>query len=263
MDFRKIKGVKHYVYDSKEELWQHQAHIDGERYSNIKIIDDWKEGKEGDWVMSDDNKIVQLLKVSESIKHPNDRPNYTHSNGYVRTIVGTFLRNEKTQMDTNFDEHPNRYTFSKKIINTNDRVKERKNPTNKEKIFATTVAVGTDAVKAYMDAFEEEDKDKARKKAVVLLKQRRVMEEIEKNVKDVAKALGVSHDYILSSLKHLADHSDDQNIALQSLKELGKAIGTLGGQVKRVETGVVGMFQGFSPDQLQSARRQIEGKEEV
>ena len=89
------------------------------------------------------------------------------------------------------------------------------------------------------------------------------MEEIEKNVKDVAKALGVTDAYILRSLKHLADYSDDQNIALQSLKELGKAIGTLGGQVKKVETGVVGMFQGFSPEQLQSARRQIEEKKEV
>ena len=89
------------------------------------------------------------------------------------------------------------------------------------------------------------------------------MEEIEKNVKDVAKALNIDHDYILRSLKHLADFSDDPNISLQSLKELGKAIGTLGGGVKRVETGVVGMFQGFSPEQLNSARRQLESKKEI
>jgi len=255
MDFRKIKGVKHYVYDDLTEFQKHNP--------NTNVIFDWKKGEEGDWVLADDNGIAQLLKVSSKIAHPNDRPNYTHSKGYVRTIVGTFLRNDKTKMDTNFDEHPNRYTFSKTIKNTNNRVKERKNPTNKEKVFATTVAVGTDAVQAYMDAFEEKDRDKARKKAVVLLKQRRVMEEIEKNVKDVAKALNIDHDYILRSLKHLADFSDDPNISLQSLKELGKAIGTLGGGVKRVETGVIGMFQGFSPEQLNSARRQLESKKEV
>ena len=255
MDFRKIKGVKHYVYDDLTEFQKHNP--------NTNVVFDWKKGEEGDWVLADDNGIAQLLKVSSKIAHPNDRPNYTHSKGYVRTIVGTFLRNEKTKMDTNFDEHPNRYTFSKTIKNTNNRVKERKNPTNKEKVFATTVAVGTDAVQAYMDAFEEKDRDKARKKAVVLLKQRRVMEEIEKNVKDVAKALNIDHDYILRSLKHLADFSDDPNISLQSLKELGKAIGTLGGGVKRVETGVIGMFQGFSPEQLQSARRQLESKKEI
>jgi len=250
MEYRKIKGVKHYVYDDIDEFQKDHPE------ENVSY--DWKNAKEGDWVVADeDSRICQLLKVSEKIKHPNDRPNYTHSKGYVRTVVGTFLRNDKTKMDTNFDEHPNRYTFSKKIKNTNSRVKERTSTTNKEKIFATTVAVGTDAVKAYMDAFNEEDKEKARKKALVLLKQRRVMEEIEKNVKDVAKALGVNHEYVLRSLKHLADFSDDQNIALQSLKELGKAIGTLGGQVKKVETGVVGMFQGFSPDELKGARREL------
>jgi len=166
-------------------------------------------------------------------------------------------------MDTNFEEHPNRYTFSKKIKNTNSRVRERKNATNKEKLFATTVAVGTDAVKAYMEAFEEDNRDKARKKAVVLLKQRRVMEEIQKSVKDVAENLGINHEYVLRSLKHLADFSEDENISLQSLKELGKAVGTLGGGPKRIETGVVGMFQGFSPEQIQGARRELKDTNEV
>ena len=89
------------------------------------------------------------------------------------------------------------------------------------------------------------------------------MEEVEKNVNDVAKKLGIDHDYILRSLKHLADYSDDQNIALQSLKELGKAVGTLGTGTKKVETGVIGMFQGFSPEQLQGARRELNEENEV
>ena len=172
-------------------------------------------------------------------------------------MVGTFLRNEKTQMDTDFDKHPNRYTFSTKIKNTNSRVKSRKNCTNKEKIFATTVATGVDAVSAYMKAFSEANRGTARKKAVVLLKQRIVMSEIEKTSKEIAKELGIDHEYILGSLKHLADSSDDQNIALQSLKELGKAIGTLGGGTKKIETGVVGLFQGFSENELEGARRNI------
>ena len=253
MEYREIKRVKHYVYDDIEEF----------PHKDVEPVKNWREGKQGDWVYSDDNRIVQLLKVSEKLKHPHDRPNYSHSKGYVRTIVGTFLRNDKTQMDTNFEEHPNRYTFSKKIKNTNSRVRERKNATNKEKLFATTVAVGTDAVKAYMEAFEEDNRDKARKKAVVLLKQRRVMEEIQKSVKDVAENLGINHEYVHRSLKHLADFSEDENISLQSLKELGKAVGTLGGGPKRIETGVVGMFQGFSPEQIQGARRELKDTNEV
>ena len=57
--------------------------------------------------------------------------------------------------------------------------------------------------------------------------------------------------------------SEDENISLQSLKELGKAIGTIGGQVKKIETGVLGMFQGFQPEHLTSAKRPeiTDGKE--
>jgi len=248
VESRKIRHTRHYVYDTKEE-WR-ADHPKGILHS------EWRDAKEGDWVLSDDKRIVQLLKVSDEMKHPNDSKHYKLQKGWVRTIVGTFVNTPKTYMDTDFSKHPNRYTFSQKIKNPGNRVKDRTNCTNKEKIFATNVAVGKDAVSAYMKAFTEANRDKARKKAVVLLKQRRVMSEIEKTSKEIAKELGIDHTYILGSLKQLADTSEDQNIALQSLKELGKAIGTLGG-VKKIETGVVGMFQGFSPEEIDVAQRKI------
>jgi len=114
-----------------------------------------------------------------------------------------------------------------------------------------------------MDAYEEDSPDKAKRKAVVLLKQERVMKEVERGVQDIAKSLGINHEYILNNLKVLAETSADENIALQSLKELGKAIGTLGTGVKKIEQGIVGMFQGFSPEQIEKAERKIlsSGKE--
>jgi len=248
LESRKIKKINHYVFDSIEEFKKHNS---GEVKNN------WKEASEGDWVYSDDNRIVQLLKVSERISHPNDRKNYTHSKGWVRTVVGTFLNNDKSTMDTDFDRHPNRYTFSTKIKNTATRVKERKNCTNKEKDFTTQIVVGKTAVKSYMEAFDETNPTKAKKKAVVLLKQERIMKEIEKGVGDIATELGIDHEYVLSRLKYLADNSDDENISLQSIKELGKAVGTLGGMTKKVETGVIGMFQGFDPKQIESAKRNL------
>ena len=237
------------MYDNEKEFKTHNP--EGILHS------EWRDGKEGDWVLSDDKKVVQLLKVSDKLSHPKDSKNYKQSKGYVRTIVGTFINADKTYMDTDFQKHPNRYTFSTKIKNTNQRVKERINCTNREKIFATSVAVGKDAVAAYMKAFSEANRGTARKKAVVLLKQRRVMTEIEKTSKDIAKELGIDHEYILGSLKQLADTSEDQNVSLQSLKELGKAIGTLGNTTRTIETGVIGMFQGFSPDEIEGAQRKL------
>ena len=255
MQYQKIKNIKYYVYDNEQEFRVH--------HPDAPIVSNWKDGQEGDWVISDDNRIVQLLKVSNRIQHPNDRKNYTLNKGWVRTVVGTFLNNPKSKMDTDFDKHPNRYTFSTKIKNTNKRVKERETCTSKEKEFVTNVVVGKTAVESYMEAFNETNKTNAKKKAVVLLKQRRIMSEIEKGVGDIAKELGIDHEFILSRLKYLAERSEDENISLQSLKELGKAIGTIGGQVKKIETGVLGMFQGFQPEHLTSAKRPeiTDGKE--
>ena len=158
-------------------------------------------------------------------------------------------------MDTDFSSHPNRYTFSKTIKNTSDRVKSRKKVTNKEREFATNVVVGMGAIDAYKKAYSEMSNNKARKKATILLKQERVMKEIEKSVLDVAKGLGIDHEYILAKLKHLSDYSEDDNIILQSTKELGKIVGTSGTTVKQREVGLMGVFQGFTGEQLEGANR--------
>ena len=246
MEHRKIRGHKHYVYDSVEEF--HSENPD-----KLGVEQNWRTAKEGDWVMSDDGRVVQLLKVSD-IHHPNDRKNYKYAKGWCRTIVGTFLILDKTYMDTDFSQHKNRYTFSKTIGNVKN-IRKRTNSTKKEKLFTTNVISGMGAVKSYMDAYNEENFNNAKKKSVVLLKQERIMSEIEKGVLDVAKEMGIDHEYILDRLKRLADYSEDDNIILQSTKELGKIIGTSGTVVKQRDIGILGMFEGFSPEQLQTADR--------
>jgi len=247
MEYQKIKGKRHYVYDDIDEFQQD--------YPNKLPVKNWRKAEENDWVWSDDDRIVQLLKVS-SIKHPQDRKNYTWAKGWVRTIVGTFLNRENTKMDTDFSKHPNRYTFSTKIKNTSSRVKERENLTKNERIFSVNVAGGMGAVKSYMEAYEETDPEKARKKSVILLKQERIMQEVERSVLEVSKTLGLDHEYVLRKLKLLADCSEDDNIILQSTKEIGKIIGTTGTTVKQKEVGVFGVFQGFSPEQLENIEKQ-------
>jgi len=254
MDYRQIKNKKHYIYEHISEFYN--AHPDKTPKK------DWRLGKEGDWVWSDDGKIVQLLKVVDKIRHPNDRKNYKYASGYVRTVVGTFLKTKGVKMDTDFSKHPNRYTFSGKNPKS---VKEREGVTNKEKIFATNVAVGMGPVKAYMDAFNSDDELQSRRKATILLKQERVMQEVEKSVLDIAKGMGLDHEYVLNKLKCLADNSSDDGIVLQSTKELAKIIGTSGTTIKQKEMGIIGMFQGFSPEQLKKAERpqlsEIKGEE--
>ena len=247
---RTIKGIPHYVYEDLEEFQKD--------HPNTVVHPDWRKSEENDWVYSDDDRIVQLLKVSKNVNHHSDRKNYKFAQGWVRTVVGSFLNRPNVKMDTDFDNHPNRYTFSTNIKNTSEQVYKRKQTTNKEKEFATNVVVGMGAVDAYKKAYSEMSDQKARKKATILLKQERVMKEIEKGVLDVAKGLGIDHEYILGKLKNLADFSEDDNIILQSTKELGKIVGTSGNIIKQKEMGLLGVFQGFSPEQLEGAVRTSE-----
>jgi len=255
MENRRIKNIKHFVYDDLEEFKKD--------HPNTVVHPDWRKADENSWVYSDDDRIIQLLKVKKMVSHHSDTKNYKYADGWVRTVVGSFINKKSTKMDTDFSSHPNRYTFSKTIKNTSERVHKRTKITNKEKDFATNVVVGMGALDAYKNAFKEESNQKARKKATILLKQERVMEEIQKSVLDVAKGLGIDHEYILGKLKHLADYSEDDNIILQSAKELGKIIGTSNNNIKQKEVGLMGVFQGFSQEQLEGASRdqkQIEGE---
>jgi len=242
-----IKGKRHFIYESPDEFLKET----GLKYKYWK-----KSPKKGDWVQSDDGGILQILKYG-NLNHHGDTENYKSNKGYVRTVVGSFLINENSYMDTDFSQHPNRYTFSKKIKNSNENFSKRENITINEKLFITDVVSGKDAVTAVQNVYGTEDYKKAKHKAFALLKQDRVMNEIEKGVIDVAKGLGINHEYVLTTLKNLADRSDDDNVILQSAKELGKIIGTSGKIIKQRDVGLVGMFGGFSPEQLEEAQRAI------
>ena len=171
------------------------------------------------------------------------------------TIIS--IKTKDSSMDSDFSKHKDRYTFSGKKSTPAKRLRSRKTVTKKERLFATSVAAGHGVVAAYQSSFGNSMPDqKARAKAVILLKQERVMKEIEKSVMDVAKSMGIDHQYVLNNLKILCESSEDENIVLQSTKELGKAIGTLGApQKKNVEMGIYGMMQQFSPEEIDEAKR--------
>ena len=57
MDYRKIKGVSHYVFDDRPEFEEWMRLNRGEV---PPIAEDWRTAKEGDWVEADDGGIVQI-----------------------------------------------------------------------------------------------------------------------------------------------------------------------------------------------------------
>ncbi len=69
---RKIKDVEHYVYEDIDEF--------REAHPNTVVHPDWRKAEEGDWVVSDDDRVVQLLKVKTNVNHHSDTKNYNYAN---------------------------------------------------------------------------------------------------------------------------------------------------------------------------------------
>ena len=116
MDFKDIKGKRHYVYSLTE--WEI-------KYPESRL-ESWKVGLEGDWVLTDDNHVVQILK----------RANYGGME-VVRCIVGTYNVGRDIKMTSEIPD--NIYSFSTEGIH--DRFLNKKKPSTKEFLFAKYIKI--------------------------------------------------------------------------------------------------------------------------
>lgn len=193
------------------------------------VVENWRFGRQGDWVRADDGGIVQILKQAD-LPHHNDRKNYKNHRGYCRTVVGTFMQDDNWEMDTDFDQHPDRYRFgSATQTEIEHRQKHRKNLSNPEVIFVTALCSGKDLKHAYAEYCSAVKKDFPHpdweRKAVGILKRERILKAVNKNVEEIAQKLGIDYEYIMSELKELGEATKNDNIKLGVLKELAEWLG--------------------------------------
>ena len=91
MRYYKVKGIKHTVYDSEREV-----------PPTVKLVRNWRMGNIGDWVLTDDECIIQILRKGAMLRKNGER-------AYIGTCTGTFLVLKDTYMDT--DKRTNIYSF--------------------------------------------------------------------------------------------------------------------------------------------------------
>ena len=70
MEYKKIKGEKHYLYKNLDEFHQNESSA---------VRSNWRKGSEGEWVFTDDMYVCKILKSFKVGK-----------NDCVRTVCGTF-----------------------------------------------------------------------------------------------------------------------------------------------------------------------------
>lgn len=240
MDIKTIKGVEHRLYDNAEEFKAFEN-----RSANLE---NWKKGSEGDWILTDDNYIAQILKVFHI-----SVPSTGQKRKCVRTVCGSFVCEQKNS--TMLGENgvaENIYTFSGNYDSIN-KIRETK-LSSKKLLFAKYVASGITMEEAYKIVYPKANDERYIKNAAnKLLQQKKVMEMVKEEIATILKDEGVTPEYIIQKYKDIADISERDTDRLRSLDALAKMSGLFETDTKKEELTV---WAGFSPEQLEAIKNE-------
>ena len=226
MDFKDIKEHRHYLYDNIEEF---KALVGDEL-----VVLDWRQGLEGDWILTDDDYVCQVLKMSKIGKKD-----------CIRTLCGTFDVKSPYKMLGDNGIVDNIYSFSGKCSTISNNI------TGKQQLFAQYVAKGDNAIDAYKKSHPDAKSESYIKhRTSSLLKTESVQKMIKKEIQECLASEGVTPEWIIGKYKTVVDIADKESDCLRALESLTKIAGMFDTQDTKSEQLTV--WAGFSPEQLEA-----------
>ena len=233
----KVNKIEHTVFDNIDEV-----------PSNIVIIDNWRKGEIGQWVKSDDNCYVQILRKGKMVV-PKGRNKVRE---YVGTCTGTFPVTSKAKMDTS--RRVNIYSFGGSK-NSADVLLDRTVLSKHEHLFVVYLTSGLSPQEAYMKAFPTIQPGYAKHKSAQLVKTKRITTAMKEELKPILQEIGVDEKAILKSINNIALTSEKDETRLKALFKLSDIM-DLEDKSKTTVTQVSGaLFQGFADKHLVEAER--------
>ena len=228
MDFKVIKDINYYLYDNIDEFRAFGHKED--------VITDWRKGNEGDWILTDDGFICQILKKGTTGKR----------GIYIRTVCGSFMSSQKSHKilgDNGISE--NIWCFSDNI---------RKGAfQNKRKLFAKYYTESTNSIESYKKAFPNaSNEDYISRRVNNLLGDEMVTKEISKLLKED----GAEANWIIKGFQEVVDNKEESaSNKLRSLESLAKMAGLFNVEKRQEQLTV---FQGFTSKQLEALQGEKE-----
>ena len=238
MDFKKIKGKEHRLYDNMAEFMAFNE--------SLAVSGDWRRGDEGDWIYTDDLHVCQVLRVFYVTV-----PSSGKRQKCIRTVCGSFVVGQKNlKMLGEHGVADNIYTFSGNYDSINE-VREKK-VSSKKFLFAQYVAAGMDSSQAYSILYPKaKDEQYIKTAASKLLQLKKVQQMVKEEIREILNSEGVSPEYIIRLYKDIADISERDSDRLRSLDALAKMSGLFDTEKKQEQLTV---WAGFSPEQLEAIK---------
>ena len=232
----KVNSILHRVYDPDDPV------------VGLDVVTNWRQGKVGEWVIADDDCVIQILRRGVMQKPKGKKKQVD----YVGTCTGTFAVYPHVKMDTS--RRINIYSFGGNLT-PEEVVEARKDLNSKEKLFVLNLARGIDPKVAYMKAFPTNNPGYANVKAAQLIKTKRIDTAMKEELKPVCEELGIEPKTVLSAIKYVAQTAEKDADKLKALFKLSDILDLEDKTTTSVQQVSGAVFQGFSKEQLETAER--------
>ena len=232
------------MYEPEDELPQ-----------SLSVVEDWRDGHLGDWVKTDDDCVIQVLRRGQMLR----AQGRDKIREYIGTCTGTFPIGPRIKMDTS--KRANIYSFGGSKSPDNILV-DRKSLTRAEQVFVLYMSQGLKPEEAYLKAFPTNNIRYAKEKSGNLVKTERVRTAMKEELKPVLKELGVDEIYVLKGIKSEAETAEKSDTRLKALFKLSDIMDLEDKNQTKVTQISGAVFKGFEDNVLEEIQRpkEIEGE---
>ena len=184
----------------------------------INALFDWRKAEKGDWVVTGDGKVMEI--IGRRKKHPktNKKPFYLLRSGFGEHP--TYKKNIYASKQIDYDD---RSYHGKKLL-TNVK------PTALQNAFVDKLCMNhevdrngqfssEDIISAYMGTFMENNPTQALRRGMNLIKREYVRERISMNLRDKFIEQGMDDEWIVSQYKELIDETSQANTKLNAINK--------------------------------------------
>ena len=232
-----MSGIEHKVYDPEDQL-----------ENGLIVIENWRDSRIGDWVKADDDCIIQVLRKGQMVR----KYGRNKVREYVGTCTGTFPVGKNVKMDTS--RRVNIYTFGGSK-SSEDILLDRTTLTRCELVFVQFLASGMSPKEAYLKAFPTKNLNYASVKSSHLMRTERIYTAMKEELKPVCEELGIDPKSVLEDIQYASKNSEKEDVRLRALFKLADILDLEDKNQTKVTQVSGALFQGFTPEQLESAER--------